>query len=66
VIKRKLSAKAPGRSLPMQMRQALLLGLAFNFYRLRHRPAPAGCKQSRFKSCVLEVQIPKGLRVRFS
>ncbi len=36
VIKRKLSAKAPGRSLPLQMRQALLLGLAFNFYRLRH------------------------------
>jgi len=36
VIKRKLSAKAPGRSLPMQVRQALLLGLAFNLYRLRH------------------------------
>jgi hypothetical protein len=50
VIKRKLSAKAPGRSLPMQMRQALLLGLAFNLYRLRHRPAPAGCKQSHLKS----------------
>ena len=50
VIKRKLSSKAPGRSLPSQMRQALLLGLAFNLYRLRHRPAPAGCKQSRFKS----------------
>jgi Transposase DDE domain/Transposase domain (DUF772) len=49
VIKRKLSAKAPGRSLPMQMRQALLLGLAFNLYRLRHRPAPAGCKQSHLK-----------------
>jgi hypothetical protein len=50
VIKRKLSAKAPGRSLPLQMRQALLLGLAFNLYRLRHRPAPAGCKQSHLKS----------------
>lgn len=37
VIKRKLSAKAPGRSLPLQMRQAPLLGLAFNLYRLRHR-----------------------------
>src|SRR5690348_956599 len=36
VIKRKLSAKAPGRTLPMQVRQALLLGLAFNLYRLRH------------------------------
>ena len=49
VIKRKLSTKAPGRSLPLQMRQALLLGLAYNLYRLRHRPAPAGCKQSHFK-----------------
>jgi hypothetical protein len=49
VIKRKLSAKAPGRSLPVQMRQALLLGLAFNLYRLRHRPAPIGCKQSHLK-----------------
>jgi hypothetical protein len=40
VIKRKLSTKAPGRSLPTQMRQALLLGLAFNLYRLRHQPTP--------------------------
>ena len=39
VIKRKLSAKAPGRSLSLQVRQALLLGLAFNLYRLRHCPA---------------------------
>jgi hypothetical protein len=29
-VKRKLSARAPGRSLRMQMRQALLLGLSFN------------------------------------
>jgi len=29
VIKRKPSAKAPGRSSPIQMRQGLLLGLAF-------------------------------------
>src|SRR5437899_3954376 len=36
-VKRKLSAPAPGRSLPMQMRQALLLGLSFNMYRLKHR-----------------------------
>jgi hypothetical protein len=35
-IKRKLSSRAPGRSLPIQIRQALLLGLAFNLYRLRH------------------------------
>jgi hypothetical protein len=36
-VKRKLSARAPGRSLRMQKRQALLLGLSFNLYRLRHR-----------------------------
>jgi hypothetical protein len=30
VIKRKLSAKAPGRCLSLQVRQALLLGLAFS------------------------------------
>lgn len=32
--KRKLSARAPGRCLLTQRRQALLLGLAFNLYRL--------------------------------
>jgi len=36
VVKRKLSAKAPGRSQSLQIRQALLLGLTFNLYRLRH------------------------------
>jgi len=36
-VKRKLSARAPGRSLRAQMRQALLLGLSFNLYRLKHR-----------------------------
>lgn len=46
VIKRKLSAKAPGRSLATQIRQALLLGLAFNLYRLRHRLPLRGCQQS--------------------
>jgi hypothetical protein len=33
-IKRKLSSKAPGRSLATQRKQALLLGLAYNIYRL--------------------------------
>ena len=33
-VKRKLSARAPGRSLPRQQRQALLLGLTYNLYRL--------------------------------
>jgi hypothetical protein len=36
-VKRKLSAHAPGRSLRMQTRLALLLGLSFNLYRLKHR-----------------------------
>ena len=36
-VKRSLWARAPGRSLRMQMRQALLLGLSFNLYRLWHR-----------------------------
>ena len=33
--KRKLSARAPGRSPLMQQHQALLLGVTFNLYRLR-------------------------------
>jgi hypothetical protein len=33
-IKRKLSARAPGRSLATQCLQALLLGIAYNLYRL--------------------------------
>jgi DDE family transposase/transposase-like protein DUF772 len=36
-VKRKLSARAPGRTLFTQRRQALLLGLAFNLYRLWRR-----------------------------
>ena len=34
VVKRKLSAKAPGRSAETQRRQALLLGVAYNIYLL--------------------------------
>jgi hypothetical protein len=33
-VKRKLSCRAPGRAIATQVRQALLLGLAFNLYRL--------------------------------
>jgi Transposase DDE domain/Transposase domain (DUF772) len=40
VVKRKLSARAPGRSLRSQIRQALLLGLTYNLYRLRHPYLP--------------------------
>jgi hypothetical protein len=39
-VKRKLSARAPGRSLFTQLRQALLLGLAYNLYRLWHPHKP--------------------------
>ncbi len=46
-VKRKLSARAPGRSVRMQVRQALLLGLSFNLYRLRHRSLSRGCQQPR-------------------
>ena len=34
VVKRKLSAKAPGRSQETQRRQAMLLGVAYNIYLL--------------------------------
>ena len=36
-VKRKLSARAPGRTFAAQRRQALLLGLSFNLYRLWYR-----------------------------
>jgi hypothetical protein len=34
-VKRKLSCRAPGRTIPTESRQALLLGLAYNLYRFR-------------------------------
>ena len=40
VVKRKLSSRAPGCILALQIRQALLLGLTYNLYRLRHPPFP--------------------------
>jgi len=39
-VKRKLSARAPGRSLTTQRLQALLLGLAYNIYRLKLPACP--------------------------
>src|SRR5216684_1297326 len=53
VVKRKLSSRAPGRSLSSQIRQALLLGLTYNLYRLRHPRSHRGSQQSRLKSFVL-------------
>src|SRR6266404_3646701 len=49
VVKRKLSARAPGRRLVLQVRQALLLGLTYNLYRLRLRSTRRGCQQSHLK-----------------
>jgi hypothetical protein len=46
-VKRKLSARAPGRSLAMQCRQALLLGLAYDLYRLK----PRGPRASHAVTC---------------
>ena len=53
-VKCKFSARVPGRSLFMQVRQALLLGLSFNLHCLRHRylvrrmsTAPAGLNEAR-------------------
>jgi hypothetical protein len=50
-VKRKLSACAPGRSPQTQERQALLLGIAYNIYRLRLFPVfPClllGCQQGQ-------------------
>jgi len=46
VVKRKLSSRAPGRSLATQIRQALLLGLIYNLYRLRQLRIHRGCQQS--------------------
>ncbi len=54
-VKRKLSARAPGHSLRMQTRQALLLGLSFNVYRLRHRYLFLRISTEPDKVCVLRV-----------
>lgn len=45
-LKRKLSSRAPARTLSLQIRQALLLGLAYNLFRLRFRSTHGGCRQS--------------------
>src|SRR5438132_5561059 len=54
-IKRRLSAKAPGRSLTTQRKQALLLGLAYNIYKLwppqfRSLLHPSAFQQSQARS----------------
>jgi len=46
MVKRKLSARAPGRSPETQRLQTLLLGVAFNIYRIRPRPLTKQCTLS--------------------
>lgn len=58
-VKRKLSARAPGRTLPMQKRQALLLGLSFNLYRLRHR-YPFLRMSTEPSDCIVPIGVPTG------
>ncbi|MGH9744226.1 MAG: transposase [Candidatus Acidiferrum sp.] len=53
VVKRKLSSRAPGRSLRSQIRQALLLGLTYNLYRLRRPNVPLGCQQIHFNLFIM-------------
>jgi hypothetical protein len=45
-VKRKLSARAPGRSLATQCLQALLRGIAYNIYRLRFFVLPPVLRMS--------------------
>jgi hypothetical protein len=45
-VKRKLSARAPGRSLQTQCLQALLLGIAYNVYRLQFFALPQVLRMS--------------------
>ena len=56
-VKRKLSSRAPGRSLPTQIRQALLLGLAYNIYRLRHRLSIEDVNRAQQLRAILQVLI---------
>jgi hypothetical protein len=49
--------------LATQIRQALLLGLAYNIYRLRHRFAHGGCQQSPTLMGILASVASKGVMV---
>ena len=64
VIKRKLSSRAPGRSLPVPIRQALLLGLTYNLYRWRHRLRLRGCQLSHLKPFRMNIYRKTGRGVR--
>ena len=57
-VKRKLSARVPGRSLRMRIRQALLRGLSFNLYHLRHRYTSLRMSTERAPVYILFWQSP--------
>jgi hypothetical protein len=61
VVKRKLSSRAPGRRLAHQIRQALLLGLTYSLYRLRHRILHRGSQQSHLKSFICHTSKTRGV-----
>jgi hypothetical protein len=50
VAKRKLSCRAPGRTVATQTRQALLLGVTYNLYRLWLPAEQQACQQSQMGS----------------
>jgi len=49
----------------MQIRQAMLLGLTFNLYRLRHRRDSRGCQQSYLEAKSRYQGEAKDLRAPF-
>jgi len=53
VVKRKLSSRAPGRSLTIQIRQAPVLGLTYNLYRLEPALRPHRMSTEPFDSALL-------------
>lgn len=55
-VKRKLSCRAPGRSIHTHSRRALLLGLAFDLY----RPEPSPSQQSQTKDVKKAMRLSKG------
>jgi hypothetical protein len=56
-IKRKLSSRALGGTLATQIRQALLLGVAYNLYRLKPSIFRKGCQQSQMGSRVTPARL---------
>ncbi len=61
-VKHELSAPPPGRTLRMQVRQALLLGLSFNLYRLEaSSPFPEDATENGFVESSVQMCIWRGV-----